>query len=105
MRKISLLFTLLILASFFIQCNRKVDNRLNDRLSEMAKELNESAPVMLDPYTRFEEASVTGDNHFRYRYSVLNTENPDSLLSERPAALTDNIRTIFLHQRRTCHLS
>ncbi|QRX63054.1 hypothetical protein JS578_09210 [Dysgonomonadaceae bacterium zrk40] len=95
MRKLSLLFTLLILASFFIQCNRKTDGRLNDRLTEMAKELNESAPVMLDPYTRFDEASVTGDNHFRYRYSVLNTKNPDSLLSERLATLTDNIRTMF----------
>lgn len=95
MRKTSLLFTLLLLASFFIQCNRKADGRLHDRLSHMAEELNESAPVMLDSYTRFEEASVNDDNHFRYRYTVLNTENPDSLLSERLTTLTDNIRTMF----------
>lgn len=95
MRKITLLFTLFILASFFIQCNRKADGRLNDKLSVMAKELSESAPVMLDPYTRFEEASVSEDNHFRYRYTVLNTDNPDSLLSERLSTLTDNIRTMF----------
>ncbi len=61
----------------------------------MAAELNESAPVMLDPYTRFEEAGVTDENHFRYRYTVLNTDNPDSLLSERLQTLTDNIRTLF----------
>lgn len=61
----------------------------------MATALNESAPVMLDRYTRFEEASVTDENHFRYRYTVLNTENPDSLLTERLETLIDNIRTMF----------
>lgn len=95
MRKTSLLFTLLILASFFIQCNRKGDSLLHDKLSQMAAELNESAPVMLDSYTRFDEAGVTDDNHFQYRYTVLNTENPDSLLSERLMTLTDNIRTML----------
>ncbi len=95
MRKSILLFTLLILATFFSQCNRKADGQLHERLSQMAAELNESAPVMLDSYTRFEEASVTDQNHFCYRYTVLNTDNPDSLLSERLQTLTDNIRTMF----------
>lgn len=95
MRKTILLFTLLILATFFFQCNRRADGQLHERLSQMAVELNESAPVMLDSYTRFEEASVTDQNHFCYRYTVLNTDNPDSLLSERLQTLTHNIRTMF----------
>lgn len=95
MRKTILLFTLLILATFFFQCNRRADGQLHERLSQMAVELNESAPVMLDSYTRFEEASVTDQNHFCYRYTVLNTDNPDSLLSERLQTLTGNIRTMF----------
>lgn len=71
------------------------ESRLHERLTQMATALNESAPVMLDRYTRFEEASVTDENHFRYRYTVLNTENPDSLLTERLETLIDNIRTMF----------
>jgi hypothetical protein len=61
----------------------------------MAVELNESAPVSLDQYTRFEEATVTNDNVFRYRYSVTNINNPDSLLESRKDELMKNIRTMF----------
>ncbi len=58
-------------------------------------ELNESAPVMLDQFTRFEEASVTVDNVFRYHYTVLHTNNPDSLLENRYQSLRENILTML----------
>ena len=94
MRKIFFLFTLLLMASFLMQCGNNPDRQLHERLSQMAAELNESAPVMLDPNTRLEGVSVTDENHFCYRYTVLNTENPDSLLSEWLQTLTDNIHTM-----------
>ncbi|MBK5195281.1 MAG: hypothetical protein JJE08_04500 [Proteiniphilum sp.] len=61
----------------------------------MAAELNESAPVSLDQYTRFEEASVTTDNVFRYHYRVMNINNPDSLLENRVEELMKSIKTMF----------
>ena len=48
--------------NLLFQCNRKADGQHGS--SQMAAELNESAPVMLDSYTCFEEASVTDQNHF-----------------------------------------
>ena len=96
MRKSVLLFFLLSLLSLLIiHCNRRAESQLHERLSQMAKELNESTPVMLDSNTRFDEATVTKENLFRYRYTVLNTHNPDSLLSDRLQTLTDNIRIMF----------
>ncbi len=50
---------------------------------------------MLDGYTRFEEASVSSDNVFRYRYTVLNTTNPDSLVESGAVALVENIKKSF----------
>lgn len=61
----------------------------------MAADLNESAPVMLDQYTRFDGASVSTGNIFQYRYTVLNTANPDSLVESGVRALQDNIRNEF----------
>ncbi len=62
----------------------------------MASDLNESAPVMLDQYTRFEGASVLPENIFQYRYTVLNINNPDSLVDSGLQMLRDNIRSEFL---------
>ena len=61
----------------------------------MAVNLNMSAPVMLDQYTRFEEASVIQGNIFRYRYTVLNTSNPDSLVENGLQSLKENIEKEF----------
>ena len=78
-----------------VQCVGSRDSRLHESLKKMASDLNESAPIMLDAYTRFDEAIVTDENHFRYQYTVLNTDNPDSLLTERLQDLTENIRSMF----------
>jgi len=61
----------------------------------MASELNESTPVMLDQFTRFDQASVTADNVFRYHYTVLHPNNPDSLLENRFQSLRENILTLL----------
>lgn len=88
---------LLILIScslLILQCERD-ERALHRKLSEMAVGLNESAPVMLDRYTRFDEASVTSENVFRYHYTVMHSDNPDSLLEKRREMLMKHIKTMF----------
>lgn len=94
MRKTFLTLSVIFSSLLFVQCNSG-EKALHGKLSEMAKELNASTPVMLDRYTRFDEASVTQDNVFRYRYTVLNTDNPDSLVQQLSQSLTENIRKEF----------
>ena len=94
MRKIIFIFSVLLLSFSFIQCNSK-EKALNKKLEEMAANLNESAPVMLDQYTRCEEASVVQGNIFRYRYTVLNTSNADSLVEHGLQSLKENIGKEF----------
>ncbi|MDD4778408.1 MAG: hypothetical protein PHV53_08995 [Fermentimonas sp.] len=85
--KIILIFITLLL----IQCGSD-KKAINKELSQMAADLNLSAPVMLDQYTRFDNASVNDDNVFRYNYTVLNTSNPDSLIQEVSVSLKDAIK-------------
>ena len=94
MRKISFVLSLVFILLLHIQCSSS-DKELHRKLVEMAAELNASAPVMLDQYTRFEEASVTAENVFRYHYTVINSNNPDSLLETTSQALLKNIKTMF----------
>lgn len=94
MQKTYIILTVAFFSMLFTRCNSG-DKELNRKLSEMAASLNESAPVMLDAYTRFEEASVSSDNVFRYRYTVLNTTNPDSLVESGAVALVENIKKEF----------
>lgn len=94
MRKLILFLSFVFLPLFFIQCvsDEKV---LNRKLEEMAANLNESAPVMLDQYTRFDGASVTPGNIFQYRYTVQNVSNPDSLVENGLQSLRENIGKEF----------
>jgi hypothetical protein len=94
MRKTFLTLSVILSSLLVVQCNSG-EKALHGKLSEMARELNASTPVMLDRYTRFDEASVTQDNVFRYRYTVLNTANPDSLVQHLSQSLTENIRKEF----------
>lgn len=94
MRKTFFFLSVIFFSLLIVQCNTG-DKELHQKLTQMAAELNESAPVSLDQYTRFEEASVTTDNVFRYHYSVMNINNPDSLLENRVEELMKNIKTMF----------
>lgn len=93
-KKIFLLLTPFFLALLFSQCNSN-EKMLSKKLNEMAANLNESAPVMLDKYTRFEGASVTPENIFRYTYTVVNTTNPDSLVQNGLQTLRNSIGKKF----------
>lgn len=79
---------------FIIQCGSD-EKAINKKLSQMADDLNVSAPVMLDQYTRFDFAEVDDDNVFRYNYTVLNSSNPDSLIQIVSANLKENIKREF----------
>lgn len=94
MRK-SLLILSIVLSSILItQCDSD-KKAIHKKLTEMAFNLNESTPVMLDNFTRFDNATVTDENIFQYNYTVLNTQNPDSLIKEVESSLRDNIRQEF----------
>lgn len=92
--RIFLIISLVSLALFFIQCNSN-EKALGKKLDEMATSLNESVPVMLDQFTRFDGASVTPDNVFRYTYTVVNTSNPDSLVQNVVKVLKESIGKEF----------
>ena len=87
---LSNLIFIFIIASL-AQCSSP-EKEINKKLNEMASNLNEYTPVMLDQYTRFNEATVSSDNIFTYHYTVLNTENPDSLICEVESVLKTNIK-------------
>ncbi|MBF6628919.1 MAG: hypothetical protein ITG04_10510 [Proteiniphilum sp.] len=94
MRKTFFILSVIFISLLIIQCNRG-DKELHKKLVQIATGLNASTPVMLDQYTRLEEATVTPDNVFRYHYSVVNTNNPDSLLENMSQALVKNMKTAF----------
>ena len=66
-------FSLLLL-----QCSG--DRRLYRELVEMADNLNKSVPAQLDDHTIFLGADVTEGNVFQYRYQLVNTAEPQSML-------------------------
>ena len=90
MRKIIYTLSIVFFSLYLIGCTSP-EKALNKKLQEMAIGLNESVPVMLDQYTRFEGASVMSGNIFQYRYTVLNTSNPDSLVKHGLQLLKENI--------------
>ncbi len=68
---------------------------LNKKLSEIAAKLNESTPIMLDNFTRFDHAEVTKNNVFRYHYTVINTDDPKQLIDEHCDSMKDEIKLSF----------
>lgn len=94
MRKLLYTISIAFLLLFTTQCGSK-EKALHQKLEEMAANLNESAPVMLDQFTRFEGASVSSENIFRYNYTVLHASNPDSLVEAGLKMLRKNIEKEF----------
>ncbi|HLW09019.1 MAG TPA: hypothetical protein VKX35_01355 [Fermentimonas sp.] len=94
MKRTLLLFSIFIISLLLIQCNSE-KKAIHKTLTEMATELNESTPVMLDQYTRFDQASVTNENIFQYIYTILNSTNPDSLIGVVESSVRANIKREF----------
>ena len=78
----------------FVQCTSKTKH-LNKKLTEMAENLNESTPTVLDQYTRFDSVSVASDNIFQYYYTLINIANPNELLSKHKDDIINNMSMAF----------
>lgn len=61
----------------------------------MADNLNKSVPVRLDDHTLFLGAGVTEDNVFQYRYQLMNTAEPLSMMLAVEEQTRANIREAF----------
>ena len=61
----------------------------------MAVNLSASTPVMLDPYTQFDGASVTADNIFQYNYTILNTPDPEKMVNDMMVTMEDQMKEQF----------
>ena len=88
------LFLVIILAICFVQCTSK-SKQLNEKLKEMATNLNQSTPAVLDPHTRFDSVGVTSDNIFQYYYTLVDIANPNKLLQEQKQDILDNMGEAF----------
>ncbi len=82
------------IALFFIQCGGG-DKALNKKLTQMAAEINTSAPRMLDQHTRFDKAEVTKENVFQYYYSIVDVDNPDELVENSLQSLKEIMSETF----------
>lgn len=94
MKRSLLLLTIVLSSLSFIKCTSE-KKAINKELTQTASDINESTPVMLDQYTRFDFASVSTDNVFRYHYTIINSENPDSLIRAVESSVRDNISHEF----------
>ncbi|HHT30516.1 MULTISPECIES: hypothetical protein [Petrimonas] len=88
-----ILFPLLIFPLLFIQCSG--GDKLHRQLVKMAENMNSTAPVQLDNHTLFLGADVTEENLFQYRYRLLNTDDPQSLMEAVEEQTRTNIREAF----------
>lgn len=86
---ISLIGFLLLL----LQCSG--DKRLHRELVKMVDNLNQSVPAQLDDHTIFLGAAVTEDNIFQYRYQLVNTAEPLSMMRAVEEQTRANIREAF----------
>ncbi len=68
---------------------------MHRQLVKMAENMNSTAPVQLDNHTLFLGADVTEENLFQYRYRLLNTDDPQSLMEAVEEQTRTNIREAF----------
>lgn len=87
-------FTALIIASLLL-LNCSNTQKLNEQLTQIAENLNKSTPVLLNDHTVFLNASVTDDNIFQYKYQIVNTTDPQSLMQEKESQTLVNIKVAF----------
>ena len=71
----------MIVSLLFVQCTGNSDKRLHKELVRRAAELNQSTPVALDQYTRFDSVGVSKDNVYQYYYTITNINNPHQLIT------------------------
>lgn len=85
---------LLLSIVLFVGCSNK-KKELNIELNKIAVELNNSAPVQLDNNTLFLGAEVTPENVFKYKYKIVNSDNPSELVQKMEYQTRENIKEAF----------
>ena len=88
------LLVVLVLAVGFVQCTSK-SKQLNGKLREMAENLNQSTPTVLDQHTRFDSVAVTSNNIFQYYYTLIDIANPHELLQVHKEDILKNMGAAF----------
>jgi hypothetical protein len=94
MQKAFPILATVLLAVLFSHCASD-ERALHRRLQQEAAMLNEVAPIQLNEFIRFDGATVTSDNRFQYRYTVMNTLNPDSLVESSLQELKESARIVY----------
>ena len=87
------IISLIWFSLLFLQCSG--EKRLHRELVKMADNLNRSVPAQLDDHTLFLGAGVTEDNIFQYRYQLLNTADPQTMMLAVEEQTRANIREAF----------
>lgn len=94
MKKYLLLVVISLSTVLLVRCTSN-NQALHKILEEMANDLSASTPVMLDPYTRFDGASVTKDNVFQYNYTILNTPDAEKMVNDMMATMETQMKEQF----------
>ena len=87
------IISLIWFSLLFLQCSG--EERLHRKLVKMADNLNQSVPAHLDDHTIFLGAGVTDENVFQYRYKLVNTAEPQSMMLAVEEQTRANIREAF----------
>ena len=93
MRNIFHIISLITISFLLLQCSN--GDRLHRELVKMADNLNKSVPAQLDDHTTFLGAGVTEENVFQYRYQIMNTPDPQSMMQAVEEQTRANIREAF----------
>ena len=73
------------------------NHSINAAMSEAASEVNKTCPMMVDAYTRLDNAIALPDNTFQYNYTLVNTEksevNFDLVKKNIEPSIINNVKT------------
>lgn len=66
-------------------------------MMQAASELNKTCPIMIDPYTRLDNAIAMPDNSFQYNYTMVNVGksevNIDTIKKSNEPRIINNVKT------------
>lgn len=97
--KIIELVLAIVVSLLFMQCTGNSDKSLHKELVKRAAELNQSTPVALDQYTRFDSVGVTKDNIFQYYYTITNINNPQQLITLQKEEMIQQMDKMYATDR------
>lgn len=97
-KKLKLLI-ILFFSLLLVHCTNNSEKRLHKELVKRAAELNQSTPVVLDQYTRFDSVGVTKENVFQYFYTITYTDNPRALITTKKEEMMQAMDKMYVTDR------